>query len=211
MKLFLSGGGGGEDSILLDKMFTQAVDTSKPILYIPIAIDKTKHPLSDCYNWLSSTLNPLGIDKIEMWDEKDIREKTNTDLEKFSGIYIGGGNTFYLLKELRESGFISKLENLINKDIPIYGGSAGAIIFAKTIISALSADHNDVGLTNFDALNKIKNYDLWCHYTGDMIPDILEYKDKYNLEKIIALPENAGLYITDEKIEEVGPGKVDYF
>jgi len=42
MKLFLSGGGDGQDSFELDKKFIEAIDTSKPILYIPIAINNNR-------------------------------------------------------------------------------------------------------------------------------------------------------------------------
>jgi dipeptidase E len=210
MKLFLSGGGGAEDSIKLDKKFAKAIGNSKPLLYIPIAIDPVRHPFPDCYKWICSTFNPLGIDKIEMWLQKDLRERSGEELRRFSGVYIGGGNTFYLLKELRESGFISKLQKLIKNNVPVYGGSAGAIICFKTIIPALAADPNDVGLTDFNALNLVYDYDLWCHYVPTMDVQIAEYKNKYKLEKIVTLPENAGLCVTESGIEEVGPGKVKY-
>ncbi len=211
MKLFLSGGGSGEDSIILDRKFAENLNKDKPLLYIPIAIDTNRHPYEDCFDWINNTFNPLGVKKIEMWTEKELREKTEGELQKFGGVYIGGGNTPYLLKEFRDSGFLLKLEKLMKNNIPVYGGSAGAIICAKTIIPALSADSNDVGLTDFYAMNLIQGYDLWCHYLPNMDSTITEYKNKYSLNKIIALPENAGLYVTDNKIEKIGIGKVKYF
>lgn len=205
MKLFLSGGGSGEKSIELDRKFALAVGKVKPLLYIPIAINKKEHPYGECFKWINGTFNPLGLKKIEMWTEKELREKPKSELEKFGGIYVGGGNTFYLLKELKESGFFRKLKKLIRKNIPFYGGSAGAVICAKTIIPALSADLNEVGLKNFDALNFIKGYDLWCHYEPKMKTEIKEYIKKYKL-KIITLPENAGLYVDNNIIHVVGSG-----
>lgn len=210
MKLFLSGGGGAEDSILLDKKFAETVGKEKPLLYIPIAIDTDKYPYPSCYNWINNALNPLGITNIEMWTEKEVWEKSEEELQKFGGVYIGGGNTPYLLKELKDSGLFIKLEKLIKNDIPIYGGSAGAIIFGKTIIPSLSADANDVELTDFSGMNLVQGYDIWCHYTPEMDNQIIEYKNKYGLNKIAALPENAGLYVADDKIEEIGLGKVKY-
>lgn len=47
MKLFLGGGGGGTDSIELDKKFVASLNLSKPLLYIPIATNTSKYPL--CY------------------------------------------------------------------------------------------------------------------------------------------------------------------
>lgn len=210
MKLFLSGGGSGEQSIELDRKFADAVDKTKPILYIPIAIDKETHPYPDCLKWLTNALKPLGITKIELWTEKEIREKPERELQRFSGVFIGGGNTFYLLNELRESGFIPKLQNLIKNNIPICGGSAGAIIFAKTISTALSADANNVKLTDFKALNLLSGYSLWVHYEPSMESQVREYQEKYKL-KIAALPENCGLYVDDKDIQVIGPGSAYLF
>lgn len=210
MKIFLQGGGGKEDSLELDKKFIHALDLSKPLLYIPIAMDTKIHSYSSCLAWISDALAPLGVTSIIMWVEEDLKGKNINDFEQFSGIYIGGGNTFKLLKEMKDYGTFEILTNLARKNIPIYGGSAGALILSRTIITALYSDDNSVGLTDFSAMNLVHNYDLWCHYVPEVYEEIIGYKNKYNLEKVIALPENAGLYITDIGIEEVGPGRVCY-
>src|ERR1035437_6450317 len=204
MKLFLSGGGGKEDSKELDKKFVASLDLSKPILYIPIAINTDKYPYSGCLAWIYNVLNPLGVNNIIMWTEEDLKNKTGQDFEQFGGVYIGGGNTFKLLKELKEFGTFEILRKLAQKDIPIYGGSAGAIIFAKTIIPAMSADKNEVELIDFSAMDLVQDYDIWCHYSESMDLIIIEYMEKHDLKKIIAIPENAGLYVTEDSIEAVG-------
>lgn len=140
-----------------------------------------------------------------MWTEKELREKAEAELKRFSGVYIGGGSTFYLLKELKESGFLSKLERLIRNNAPIYGGSAGAVIMGKTIAHAEFGDPNEVKLTNFEALNLIGERDIWPHYEPDQREEIQRYKEKYKLN-LIALPENAGVIVTEKTIEVVGPG-----
>ena len=205
MRLYLSGGGNGEKSAELDRKFASAIGKSKPLLYIPIAMDENRHSYPECFQWLSKTFNPLGIDKIEMWTEKDLRERAEAELERFSGVYVGGGNTFYLLKELKDSGFLPKLERLIKRNVPYYGGSAGAIICAKTIIPSMASDSNDVGLKNFEAMHFVRDYDLWCHYEPEDTAKIQEFKEKYPLD-LIALPENTGLFVTEKAIEVVGPG-----
>jgi len=211
MKLFLGGGGGKEDSIELDKKFVSSLDLSKSLLYIPIAINTDKHPYSGCLEWLSGVLGPLGVKNIVMWVEDDLKQKQEEDFEQFSGVYIGGGNTPKLLKELKEFGTFEILKKLAEKDTPIYGGSAGAIIFAKTIIPALSADENFVELTDFAGLNLVNNYEIWCHYNESLDSLVKSYMDKYYLKKIIATPENAGLYVTENNVEIVGPGSVKIF
>lgn len=204
MKLFLGGGGDREDSIEIDKKFVASLDLSKPLLYIPIAINAEKHPYPVCLEWILGTLGPFGVKNIIMWTEDYLKHKQEEDFEQFAGIYIGGGNTFKLLKELKEFGTFEILRKLAERSIPIFGGSAGAIIFAKTIIPALSADENNVGLADFSAFNLINDYDMWCHYSESLDSTIKSYMNKYSLRKIIAIPENAGLFVTNESIEAVG-------
>jgi dipeptidase E len=146
-----------------------------------------------------------------MWVEEDLKTKTKEDYLQFSGIYIGGGNTYKLLKELKEFETFDILSSLAKEGLPIYGGSAGAIILAKTIIPAGFLDENKVGISDFSALNLVQGYDIWCHYTGTEDDLILEYMNKFALKKIIAIPENAGLIVSEDGIEEVGPGKVKFF
>ena len=211
MKLYLGGGGGDKDSIELDKKLVASLDLSKSLLYIPIATNTAKYPYSGCVARLSSVLGPLGVTNIVMWTEDDLKNKTEIDFEQFGGVYLGGGNTFKLLKELKEFGTFEILRSLAFKNIPIYGGSAGAIILARTIIPAMSADENKVGLTDFSAINLVKDFDVWCHYTSSEDEVIGKYIAEYDLKKIIAIPETAGLYVTEESIEAVGPSNVGLF
>ena len=61
MRIILSGGGSGERTKELDEMFASLLDKTKPLLYIPIAIDSIKHPYSSCLAWLRSTFDKLGV------------------------------------------------------------------------------------------------------------------------------------------------------
>lgn len=211
MKLFLGGGGNSKDSIELDKKFADSLDLSKSILYIPIALDSVRYPYPECLVWVSNALKPLGITDIVMWTEEDLKHKKYEDFKQFSGIYIGGGNTYKLLKELKDFGTFEIINKLAQDNVPIYGGSAGAIILAKTIIPAGYADTNEAVVTDFNALNLVQGYDLWCHYVGEEDNSIREYMSTYNLNKFIAIPEDAGLYVTKDTIEVIGPNIVSVF
>lgn len=202
MQLYLSGGGGPTQSFKLDQQFSNALSPPKKILYIPIAMDKIKHPYPECFEWLCKSLNPHGITQIEMWTEEELRKKTEPELKNFSGVYIGGGNTYYLLQELKESGFSQKLHYFLKKNIPIYGGSAGAIIFGTNIITC--GDENAVQLKDLNGLDQVNGYAIFCHYDPKSKSDCIQIMKENNLTKAIALPEGTGIIVNNSIITVVG-------
>lgn len=202
-RIILSGGGNEKQTTEIDKEFSKLLDKSKPLLYIPIAIDKTKHPYPECLKWLKSVFSKLGVRNYEMLTEDNLTHYKYARPENFSGIYIGGGNAPYLLKILKDSGIWSWLKNAVEK-IPAYGGSAGAMMFSKTIIPSLATDKNKVSLKDFTAMNKLDNFEIWCHYKKGKDEKISDFIMKYKLNKVIALPEETGILIENDKGKIIG-------
>ncbi|MFW5794729.1 MAG: Type 1 glutamine amidotransferase-like domain-containing protein [Bacillota bacterium] len=209
MRLFLSGGGIGKDSKEIDDLFAKSIDKNKPLLYIPIAMDEKKRSYDECFKFISDTFNPRGINNIVMWTEREI-ENPKVDLDSFGGIYVGGGNTFYLLKKIKETNFDTILKNAINKNIPYYGGSAGAIICGKTIKPAEVSDKNQVGLKYLSGFGLLNSFSIWCHYKKEKFNLINDLKNYNNLE-IIALPEDTSLYCENNFIMIYGSSPTHVF
>jgi dipeptidase E len=86
-------------------------------------------------------------------------------LRNFGGIFIGGGNTYMLLKLVRESGFDKKLVKYLDDGGVVFGGSAGAIIMGKSI--ATCGDINNIGLSDLSGLDLLGGASVLCHYTND--------------------------------------------
>ena len=208
MNLILAGGGSGKQTVRVNTLFTSLLKNND-ILYIPIAIDKVKHPYDSCMEWIKrDELGKYGNFNITLCTEEDLRTITYEDLIKYGGIFIGGGNTYYLLKELRDSKFDSKLIDLLtNTDIPVMGSSAGALIFANTIKTAEFYDENIVNLKDLNGLNMINGKNIWVHYENGMEGIVQEYRDILKTD-IICMPEDGGLYITNKGMEEIGEVKV---
>jgi dipeptidase E len=199
VKLILTGGGDAPDSKPLDELFISYLPKKK-ILYIPIAWKSGD--FDECKSWFTSTFGNLGFSDFEMWTE--INDKSFEDLEHFGGIYIGGGNTFSLLNELRDSKFDNLLMRFLESGRPIYGGSAGAIIFGNSIEIAgkgIDSDSNDVGLKNFSGFNMVNNYSIQCHYEFDQDDELIKFSKQ---GAIIALSEKSGIFVEDSKIKVVG-------
>lgn len=208
MRLIVTGGGSGKDTKEIDELFASRLDKTKPLLYIPIAMDNIKRPYQDCLRWLRSTFDNLGVEKYEMWREDEIKNmKEKPPPSQFSGIYIGGGNTPYLLKKIKYTFIWDFINEALKKEIPVYGGSAGALIFSKTIISSLKYDKNWVEIKNLEGFNVIGGHELTCHYSENEKAKIKDLISKNNIKNLIALTEKNGLDVNDKEIKMIGQEK----
>ena len=179
-KWFLSGGGDAHQTEQLDRHFARSICPHKPLLYIPIAMDADRY--DDGFDWISRLFHPLGIKNIVMWT--DVKGKTVHDLDVFSAVYIGGGNTFRLLKQFIESHFTAVLKRYAESGGAIYGGSAGAVILGKNIMTCSYMDRNACGLRDFNGLKLLGDYSVWCHYKAEHDPLIK------GLGMLLALPSS---------------------
>lgn len=161
------------------------------LLYITTAIDG--EPGSDT-SWADKefqTILNLGI-KNENITEFKLDHDIN--FQDFDAIYMMGGNTFYLLKKLRENNWEDKIKNAIEKGTIYIGSSAGSIILGTSIKTASKYDENKVNLTNLDGLNIIDG--LIIPHANKKQDFIKEYKDKFN-DKIYIIEDNHGFIIDD--------------
>lgn len=199
MMLLLSGGGDPEQVKQLDEYFANYVGDKK-ILYIPVAMYKI--PYDDCENWFRKTYAKYKISNIDVCT--DLKKAPN--LSEYKAIFIGGGNTFKLLKEIKESNFDYALINYLKSGGFVYGGSAGAIIFGKTIETANHADKNLVDLKDLNGINLLNGYDIWCHYNEKLDKkDILKLK-----ENTIILYEESGIIFDGSNFITVGKEHLIY-
>lgn len=197
---FLSGGGDKQHTEKFDQKFRKQIGVSKPLLYIPVAM-KQQNSYVDCYFWIKSVFSPLGLQGIVMWT--DLHQKSLIDLERFSSVYIGGGNTFSLLNNIRSSGFDEILKKYIQSGGTVYGGSAGAIILGSDIMTCAHLDSNEVGLENLEGLNLISDLAIWCHYEPKNDEQVRKYI-KSDQKSVLALPEETGVYYNDGYLKITG-------
>ena len=205
MKLILNGGGTDKQVEDARALLNSLIDHNKKILYIPFAWPDPTY--SGCLEFMTGELSDIdkqGIDMVRTTDEL-----MNKNFNDYACIYIGGGNTYKLLNDLKVSGAFDRIRKyLIDDDGIVYGGSAGAIIFGKDLDSCNTDDENEVGLTDNTGFNLINGYSLLCHYTSRE-PEKTELSKKYLLElskikPVYAIPEEDTIYINDGKIEFLG-------
>ena len=130
------------------------------------------------------------------FEEIDIEGKTKEKLEEFfkdkNIIHIDGGNTFYLLRAIKE----------------IYiGTSAGAYVVCPSIeVSNWNPDSKDrFGLIDFTALNYYPFF-LKVHYK-DESEALVKEKMKTLKYPIHILRDGQGIFVEDDKYTFVGDGE----
>ena len=191
MRIALAGGGGSSDSLPLDEEFAYWLGPQGRLLYWPIAL-RDQRLYKSCLDWIVATLAPLNITNITMWN--NLSEHHASELDKFDGIYLGGGNTYYLLAQLRESQFDLHIQEFVRRGKPIYGGSAGAVVLGRDIQTINHLDRNFSGVTEAMGLNLIDGHSIWVHYRPEDDPLINNYIHDCQLP-VLAISERSGLVL----------------
>ena len=204
MVLFLSGG--GDSTFSLDSLFAKEVGERANLLYVPNAMKSYKYSYEDCQVWMENYYSKYKNIRITM--QTDLSKLSMSYATKFSGMIIGGGNTFDLANAFQEQRKWGLLKELVSIGFPITGVSAGALLFARTVYPALSADSYNGELDCFSGLNCLDNYDLWCHYTKEKQQLVCDYAKQYKLKNILALSNYSGLVVSEKSIELVGKSSV---
>ena len=202
--IILSGEGDGKQTKKLDEFFVSLLPKAKNVLYIPIAMPQELHTYKECLVWFRSTMKALGVHDITM--ATNLEDMEYHQLKDYAAVYIGGGNTFYLWKKVKEAQFDKKLDRYIKDGGVVYGGSAGAIIIGKDIGTAKfggDADKNKVRLRNFRSMDLARELSIQCHYTKAYEKQILEYVKKNGMD-VVSLPKETGLHIHKNKIRVIG-------
>lgn len=200
MRVILAGGGGAQDERPLNVILSQWIGADGRLLYWPIALRGTR-TFESCLEWISASLSPLGITNITMWTE--LAGHREGELDEFDGVYIGGGNTFSLLAELRENGFDRYLQAYALRGNPVYGGSAGAVILGRDIRIVEHMDTNHAGLNNTTGLDLANGHVIWPHYELQHAELIQSYS-RQNKLPVLAISERSGIVIEGRELRGAG-------
>lgn len=201
MEIFLCGGGSGKQISQAMKKYSKSIDKSKPILYIPLAMNSYKY--DDCYNWFKKEIENVNLCDFEM--VRSSQELSEKDFKDYSSLFIGGGNTYSLLYKLSEYKNLEKVANYIEEDGIIFGGSAGAIIFGKNIDVCKMEDKEEVQIKNKNGFNLLNDFSILCHFNEDNLKKNESYLFEYaKNNNIVYLPEEDVIHIKNNNIELIG-------
>jgi dipeptidase E len=141
-----------------------------------------------------------------------------SDLDDYELIIVGGGNTFQLLKQCRERGFLQAIRSRVSQGKAKYlGWSAGANLACPTIKTTNDMPIVDPG--SLEALGLIA-FQINPHYVSVSLPGHHGETRDERLEEfahanpdlpVIGLPEGDWIRVAGESIELRGPHRAMWF
>lgn len=171
--------------------------------FIPTATDPDESKFYTCKSM--DDLSQIGFNPIWYTLKYKTKKLIQKELSDADIVWVGGGNTFYLLDMARKVGFLDVVTDLVQNKAVAYGGiSAGTILMSNNIISAgwePYGDLNDVKLQNLSALGFI-NFTSVVHYNKEQNEIIDKYKTKDEI--VYTIPDGGMIIVDGEGIELVG-------
>lgn len=153
----------------------------------------------------------LGFDVEDIDIEGKNETKLRILLHDKDIICVQGGNTFYLLKHARLSGFDKVVKELVNQNKIYIGISAGSYIACPTIEQATwkHKTSGDFGITDFTALNFVP-FLITAHFKEEYRP-LIEKGIKTTQYPVVALSDTQAVLVENGKWKIVGEGKKEFF
>ncbi len=139
-----------------------------PKLALQTAFIPTAADVYESKPWMEADRQKL-VELGYQVEDYDIKNKTEAviynDLKNKDVIFVSGGNCFYLLYQVRKSGFDKAIERLTNEGKIYVGSSAGSILLAPTIEPAKPLDNSEQApkLSSFQGLGMV-DFVVLPHY-----------------------------------------------
>ncbi|MBO0475097.1 dipeptidase E [Enterococcus sp. DIV0840] len=148
------------------------------------------------------TFKTLGL-KVEIID---IATRNYLEIEKSirnnSYIYVGGGNTFYLLQEMKRKNIDILIKSEIKNGKVYIGESAGSVIVSPHIEYISKADDKEKAplLNDYKGLGEIDVYPL-PHYNSSYFGEVMDeiYNDNKNKLQLIPIRDQQAILFKNNR------------
>lgn len=118
-------------------------------------------------------------------------------------LWLSGGNTFYLLDQVRKTGFDMWLRENIDSKVYV-GGSASTILMTPSIKIAEEIDENTVGLTDLTGLGYV-DFEINVHCNQAALAATKDYAASVD-HPVYALDDLSAIQVIDEDIQVISGG-----
>ncbi len=206
MNIWLFSSGDGDENEDVDQDLFKQIGSKQPLLtFIPSAEDDYE----EYYDEFIDRFQRHGLCQFRMLDVD--RPISNLKLKKVLQsdlIYLSGGNTYYFLKHLHDSGFMEELHKFIKRGGILAGHSAGAIIQTPHIATAGfpedDRDDNEVGIIDLTAMGLVQ-FEIFPHYENSAMHNQAIRNYTRNCKNLVyAVSDGSAIHATDLKLSFYG-------
>jgi dipeptidase E len=149
-------------------------------------------------------------ERLAKMDVDLVQFRAVADLDRADAMFVGGGNTFRLLKTLYELDLLDAIRERVRAGLPYIGSSAGTVITSPTIRTT-----NDMPIVEPPSLTSLGllPFQLNCHY---LEPDpssthkgetreerLLQYLEE-NTIPVVAIREASMLRVENDRLTLLG-------
>ena len=206
MKLVLTSAGITNQSI--ENSIKKLLNQQNPkIAFIPTAAN-TKNGGK---GWLIDHLNEFrNLGEIDIIDIAALKKEIWLPKLKQSNIIVmGGGDTTYLMNQIKNSGLIKELPQLL-KDKIYVGISAGSIVLCPTLFGNSEYLHSNHKQKSIKGLNYV-DFHFRPHLNSPSFPKVIDKNLKEIAKKInkplYALDNNSAIFISNNKLKIISEGQ----
>lgn len=146
-------------------------------------------------------ITAMGFNRIDIDISNDDRADIIEKLKNIDAVFVAGGNTFYLLQQLKHKNLIDAIRAVARDKIYI-GSSAGACIACPSIdyIQRLDDPAEAPLLKSYDALSLVDFYILPHYGSKEKYIQIAnEIIEQYDGRKFIKLADNQAIIIRNDR------------
>jgi dipeptidase E len=165
------------------------VGQSQTLVFIPFAAVGFSYD-----NYTERVNEALSVHGIEVRGIHEFKDPVSA-IEQASGILVGGGNTFHLLRELQKLELMDPIRSRIEQGAVYIGWSAGSNIAGKSICTT-----NDMPIVEPESFTGLSLFPAQInpHFTDQTIPNhggesriqrLMEFVEANQDEEVICLPE----------------------
>jgi len=159
-------------------------------------------------DWVISQFNQLqryGFYQIDIVDIAADGVDWRGRLANVDMLWLSGGNTFYLLDQVRKTGFDVWLKQNIDHKVYV-GGSASTILMTPTIaVAGLEpGDENVPGITDLTGLGYV-DFEIEPHCDAARIESVKDYADQTD-NPVYAIDDLTAIKVVDGDVEVISGG-----
>ena len=154
------------------------------------------------------TLLAVGVPAVEFFD---FDTQPSAGLAAFDLVYLAGGNPYYLLQRVRETGADAVIEEMVEAGRPIIGSSAGALLLGRSlnVVPIFDTSVPDLGCKDTDALRLVPctvlpHANRWKARFADYAARLATARVRCQTE-ILEIADDEGLLVDGDTVTRIGP------